>query len=381
MCEQKIIELIKQGESSALEFKEQEVRAESIAKEVCSFSNSGGGTILVGITDRGEIKGINDSKNWEEWIANISRENIIPPVSLDSKIIVEDSKKILVIQIHKGRDKPYQTSDNKFLIRVGSTNRVASPGELIRLFQEAGLVHFDANPLQGTNRKNLDTNLLANYFSRYSIDIEDLNDVEKDTILKNTEILSDEGSCTVAGLLCFGISSLKYLPQAEIKFAHFTETQVTGELIDRQNIQRDLSGCIDQTIAIIKNNIREESKIKGALRKVTKAGYTDKVFRELITNAMVHRDWSKLAPVRILIFSDRIEFISPGRLPNSVSIEKLKYGVSHPRNPIILKFLENMGYVDRLGRGLPMVYQESQKLKKSVKFEEVGEEFRVILEL
>jgi ATP-dependent DNA helicase RecG len=227
----------------------------------------------------------------------------------------------------------------------------------------------------------LDNHLLSNYFNRYSIDIEQLDESEKLVLLTNTEILSDDLHCTVAGLLCFGTNPLKFLPQAEIKFAHFTEERVTDQLIDRQNIQRNIADCIDQTLAVIKNNIREESQISGARRENTKVAYSDKVFRELITNALIHRDWSKLAPIRVLMYSDRIEFISPGRLPNSVSLEKLKYGVSHPRNPIILKFLENMGYVERLGRGLPMVYQETQKLKKFLNFEEVGEEFRVVIEL
>ena len=79
------------------------------------------------------------------------------------------------------------------------------------------------------------------------------------------------------------------------------------------------------------------------------------------------------------MFEDRIEVISPGKLPNTVTVEKLKAGVSYAVNPVIVKFMENLRYIDKLGRGLPLVYQAAQKLGKEVLFEEIGEEFKVAL--
>ena len=79
------------------------------------------------------------------------------------------------------------------------------------------------------------------------------------------------------------------------------------------------------------------------------------------------------------MFEDRIEVISPGKLPNTVTVEKLKAGVSYAVNPVIVKFMENLRYIDKLGRGLPLVYQAAQKLGKEVLFEEIGEEFKVTL--
>lgn len=81
------------------------------------------------------------------------------------------------------------------------------------------------------------------------------------------------------------------------------------------------------------------------------------------------------------MFTNRIEFISPGRLPNTVTIEKLSYGVSYAINPVIVKFMENLRYVDKLGRGLPMVYKIARDNHKKITFEEIGEEFKVTLEL
>ena len=110
--------------------------------------------------------------------------------------------------------------------------------------------------------------------------------------------------------------------------------------------------------------------------------YPDRVFRELLVNAAVHRNYSLYgAQTRVFLFNDRMEVIGPGRLINTVSIEKLAVGTSFARNPILVRLMENLGYVDKLGRGLPMVCQEAKKLGFEVQFEESGEAFRVLLHL
>ena len=96
----------------------------------------------------------------------------------------------------------------------------------------------------------------------------------------------------------------------------------------------------------------------------------------------VHRNYAITGSrIRVQLFADRIEFISPGRLPNSVNIAKLTMGVSYAVNPILVKFMENMRYMDRLGRGLPMVWQTARNHQREIRFEEIGEEFRVVLGL
>lgn len=102
----------------------------------------------------------------------------------------------------------------------------------------------------------------------------------------------------------------------------------------------------------------------------------------MVVNACVHRNYSIAGSrIRVLMYSDRIECISPGRLPNTVTIEKLRSGVSYASNPILLKFMDNLRYIDRLGRGFPMIFREMEKLGKTVEVYELGEELRVVLAL
>ena len=376
----KIKALINQGENQFIEFKEQKVHPDSIAKEMAAFANTQGGTILIGVSDQAEICGVDDSRNWEEWVANISRHNIIPAIQADCIIVEIEGKKIVAVDIPKGNDKPYQTNKNLYHIRIGSTSRVASQAELMRMFQHAGMFHYDLTGIENTSLKHLNMTAISSYFQRYDIDIDDEKDVT--SLLINTDILTDKTNVTVAGLLLFGTYPQKFLKNSSISYAHFAGTGLNDELIDRQVIEGNLPFQIDTALSVLKHNFMEASKIEKAKRVIQSTRYPDKVFRELLVNACVHRNYAiHGSRIRILHFDDRIEFISPGRLPNTVTIEKLKSGVSYAVNPVIVKFMENLRYIDKLGRGIPMVCHEARLLGFEPVFQEAGEEFQAILPL
>jgi ATP-dependent DNA helicase RecG len=201
-------------------------------------------------------------------------------------------------------------------------------------------------------------------------------------LLCNTDILADSGEPTVGGLLMFGVNPVRHLPQSGILFAHFNGNEADDALIDRQEIGGTLPQQVDGALAVIKNNLLSPSIVEGLKRKTTANILPDKVFREVIVNACVHRNYSIVGSrIRILMFDNRIEFISPGRLPNTVTVEKLQSGVSYSANPVIVKFMDNLRYVDRLGRGFPMIYREMKKIGLDVSVRELGEELRVVLSL
>jgi ATP-dependent DNA helicase RecG len=375
-------DIIQQGENSSVEFKAYGIKPEAMAKEIVAFANSQGGVILLGVSDNSEITGFPADFSLEEWVMNIVRDRVVPELIIDFKRHTINNKLVAEINVPKGKDKPYQTS-GKYYIRVGSTNRMASQSELMRLFQVSGIYHFDGTDVERTGIRDLNYTALDNYFSCYDIKFSQESEDSKQRLLINTDILNeDTGHATIGGLLIFGINPERYLPQSGISFAHFAGNKIQSELIDKQNISGALPFQVDQCIAVLKNNLLNPSDIKDAKREPKRQYPPTKVFRELIVNACVHRNYSIVgSKIRILMYQDRIEFISPGRLPNTVTIEKLKDGVSYAINPILVKFMENLRYIDQLGRGLPMVYQEIQKLNRDVLFQEVGEEFRVTVPL
>lgn len=382
MTELEILELIAKGENGFVEFKEAEVRSESLAREIVGFANSQGGVILIGVNDAGEVKGLSASVRYDEFIANICRNNVVPPLECEfSQVNLADAS-IGVIEVPKGFDKPYQTIDGKFLIRINSTVRIASQGELLRLFQQVGMFHYDLTGIRNTSVADLNMFKIDKYFEKYGLKLSEESDAEKVNILKNADILSADGQMTIAGALIFGINPPKSLHQSGISFARFRGREIDSELIDKREIEGNLDNIIDDAVAMILNNIPVPSEIIGTKRIDTNPTWSAKVFREVIANAVIHRNYSIIgSKIRVLMFADRIEIISPGRLPNTVTIEKLKVGVSYSINPVIVKFMENLGYIDRLGRGIPMVYRESIILGKKLDMKELGEEFKVTLEL
>lgn len=250
------------------------------------------------------------------------------------------------------------------------------------MFQATGTFHYDNTSVSGTGLKDLNFTKLDEYFRRYNFNFSEEGEDQEGNILKNVDILSEDGSVTVGGLLIFGINPFRYLPQNGISFARFHGKTLDEALLDKQKIDGNLDYQIDTCTAVVKNHLVTPSRIIGTKREDIKYVYPEKVLREVFTNAVVHRNYAIVGSrSRVFLFEDRLEIISPGRLPNSVTPEKLRYGVSYAVNPILVKFMENLRYIDQLGRGLPMVYQEATLHGKQVIFREIGEEFKVILEL
>lgn len=378
-----IKEIIQNGENSYIEFKEEEIKAKELAEEIVAFSNSEGGMILIGVDDEGNIKGVKDDKI-EETVMNICRNNCIPHIIPLYESIEVEGKRIAVITIPKGLNKPYYTADHKYYIRVGTTKRIASKEELLRLFEASGSLHFDISPVEGTSIKDLNIDIIRDYFMKYNtFDLFDEPEESVERILVNADILKEADGrklCTVGGLLVFGKNPEKHLPQNGVSFAHFKGNEITDELIDKKIITGRIQDIAEQLMVVIKNNMLIPSVIND-LKREDKEEYPMIVMREAIVNSLVHRNYSiSGSKIRVFMFDDRIEFRSPGRLPNTVTIEKMKIGVSYARNPFLVKYMENMRYIDQLGRGIPMILKKMKEAgAKEPLLMEQGEEFVLII--
>ncbi|BAH07503.1 hypothetical protein CKR_2452 [Clostridium kluyveri NBRC 12016] len=374
-----LLNIIKSGENSYIEFKEEGIKAKELAEEIVAFANSEGGIILIGISDDGNIKGVQD-KNIEEKIMNICRNNCIPNIIPIYEDIELKGLKIAIVSIPKGLNKPYYTTDHKYYVRVGTTKRIASREELMRLFQANGSIHFDISPVYNTSIRDLNLDIIRDYFSKYNtFDLyeEDNDSVER--ILINADILKEADGkivCSAGGLLIFGKNVENIMVQNGISFAHFRGDEITDKLIDKKIICGRLQDIAEQTLVVLKNNMKNPSIIKELKRKEEEE-YPILVLREAIINALVHRNYSILgSKIRIFMFDNRIEFHSPGKLPNTVTIEKMKIGVSYARNPFLVKYMENMRYIDQLGRGVPMILKTMKDLgAREPLLQESGEEF------
>jgi ATP-dependent DNA helicase RecG len=290
---------------------------------------------------------------------------------------------VAVVHVDMGFSKPYYVERGErrtYYIRVGSTSREATREELGRLFQESGIYHYDVASIPKTTFDDLDNDKLEDYLSKLKfIDIQII--AKEDLILKliNADIMkaTDYGKvATVGGLLIFGKKPEKCLPQSTITFVHFKGNEITADLLDKKEITGTLPELINKTVGVIKINLNVQSTIKG-LKRVEYAKFPDEVLREAITNAVAHRDYSIFgANIRIFMFDNRIEFRSPGKLPNTVTIEKMKEGYSVARNPFLVKYLQNYQYIDQIGSGIPMILKQMKLMgTQEPLLKEEGEEF------
>jgi ATP-dependent DNA helicase RecG len=358
------------GENSFVEFKEERVHPDSLAKEMAAFANTEGGTIFIGVADNGTVGGV-ARPDVEEWVFNIARNNVKPALLPLFEMMVYQDKKIARVIVNKDLSGPFSVS-GKYYIRAGSTSRECTKEELGRLFQRSRQVYFEETPIYDANENHLDHEKIQEYFKQvYEYDITRDDAIAFKTLLQNSGILTMEGFATVVGLVMFGKRNSglvppvhytqKFVPQAGAVYAHYAGNEIADELLDSIHFEGTAPDLVEKISEKVLLRLATPSKVEG-LKREEKISLPRKVLREALVNAVTHRDYSLQSKIRVFQFDNRLEVISPGGLPNSVTVEKMKVSYSIHRNPLIVKFMENLRYLDGLGRGVPMIFREMKRL-------------------
>ena len=370
-----LLEMIRNGENSSVEFKRDDVHRDSIAKEFSALLNLEGGYILLGVEDNGFVSGLTRSReDAERWVMNIAHQNIQPSfIPSWSPIPLDDGKVVGVIELPAASPgKPHKARQGSAWVtfmRVGSTSREASREEEGRLYQAAHLMRYDIRPVLDTAYESLDQERLENYF-RIVLDREApaRNDHQSwCRTLTNIDILAEAAEATVttaAGLLLFGEYPNRRLPQAGITATAFPREEKDYDTIDEELIRGPLvsllsagrrpvdKGVIDRAVDFVDRNLGTVAWLEGGRRLRKKELPLDAV-REAIVNAVAHRDYTLISTdVEVSLYQDRLEVISPGRLPNGVTVKKMAEGLRAARNELLKEILRDYGYVDHLGMGV-----------------------------
>ena len=380
--QEKIKKAIIDGESLFVEFKEKLPNVDDLTAEICAFANTEGGMIVLGVKDNGEIKGLEETKQLEEKIMNISRQNILPEISVNFFVSEIQNKKVAAIEISKSAFRPHQTNKGVFYIRVGTTKRKASKEELGRIYQDAGVIDYDQNSVKKSSLADIDKDKVNQYFHQvYNKDIYN-EQIDLEQLFCNLKILKQESNnltATVGGLLLFGKNTQKFLPQAVIKLVVFDGNDVTSKMIDKKEITGTLPLQIDETEKLIKFYMKSPSEIEG-FKRIYKTEYPIEAIREVVVNAVAHRNYSIAgSSIRIFIFKDRMEIYSPGRLPNTITLSNILYA-QQTRNHFIVRILDNLNYIESLGTGIQKIIRLMKENNNTEpKFEVLDEEFKVSL--
>lgn len=349
-----LIDLLSLGEDSRQQFKVDMTNADALAAEIVAFCNTAGGRIFIGVNDDGSVRGLSggDVARLNQLIANAASQVVRPAVNPLTENVPHPNGTVMVVSIPEGVNKPYMDKNGAIWVKNGSDKRRAtSRDELQRLFQQAGLVHADETPVAGLGAGDVDMPYFEEFFEQQFGEPLAQHNQPLPQLLSNMNLMN-QGQLNVAGSLLFAKAPQYALPAFIVKAVAFVGTQIEDErYIDSRDITGKLADVFQQTLGFIVANTRAAQGEQGfnsqGLPEIPRI-----VWEELVANALIHRDYFISAPVRVLVFADRVEIISPGHLPNNLTIENIKAGNSNMRNPILASFAAKLLPYRGLGSGL-----------------------------
>ena len=364
-----LLEIIASGENSGVEFKRDDLRTQDLAKELVAFSNLDGGMVLLGVEDDGTVTGLTRD-DLEDWVMSVCRDKIRPAIVPFFEVVrgVKDNHDVAVVRVVPGFDVHalWHHNTNRYLMRVGTQSREASREELGRLFQQRGSVRIELRPISGATLAHLDRRRLRNYFGgirQQDVPADEDEDAWQ-SLLVNTEIMTEEG-VSVGGMLLFGTTPNRYLSHAGIDaVAHAGPEQdydaqerlalrgpMTPLLSDGGDIVEN--GLVEQALDFVQRNTRMVVETSGG-RREERPVYPRDALREGIVNALIHRDYLLTSTdVELAVYNNRLEIVSPGRLPNGITPDRMRFGTRAARNQLLKDVMRDYRYLEHMGMGIP----------------------------
>lgn len=360
MTEAELLQQIALGEDSRHQFKRTFNNPDAVAAELVAFSNSGGGTLLIGVADDGTITGLStaDVRHLNQMLSNASSQHVRPPVHPHTENVQTHAGLVMVVTMPNGLAKPYLDHQGRIWVKQGADKRhVTAREEMQRMFQSGGLVYADVVPVTGTTSADLDEPTFRRYLTQhYSADTAQTG-LPLDAVLQNLG-LGDGRELTLAGLMLFGRNQQRWRPAYSIKAVAFFGTSIAdSHYQDSQDFSGTLSVQYAEALAFIKRNLRRVQGDQG-FNSPGILEVPEVALQELLVNALVHRDYFTSASIRILVFRDRIDIISPGHLPDSLSIDDIRHGKTNRRNPTLSEHAFRLLPYRGMGSGIPRALGE-----------------------
>ena len=355
-----ILEQIKAGEVSGVQFKERALDKYDIGCELVAFSNARGGKLVVGVSDKtGQINALSYSEVQEttNLLSDIASENVVPSILINVDTVAVEDGYLVVATIKEGVNKPYHDNKGIVWVKNGSDKRkVFDNAELAEMMTDCGSFAPDEASIKGATINDLDANTIKAFLeNRFDKVLEKkglvgdaFKEAPLDTIcsaiakghdcermLRNLRFIRPDGKLTMAAMLLFGKYTQRWLPVMTAKCICFAGNSVGGKVFRDKVNDADMEGNLLHQFNTIMDfftrnlhnvQVGEEFNSMGKLE----IPYSSLV--EFTVNALVHRSLNLKAPVRIFIFDNRVEIHSPGDLPNGLTIDDIKLGTSMPRN-------------------------------------------------
>lgn len=391
MKEIDIIQQIKSGEVSKVQFKERLLDNYDIGCELVAFSNARGGTLVVGVKDKtGSINPLSylEVQETTNTLGNIASENVVPAILVDVETISVDGGSLVLAHIKEGVNKPYHDNRGIVWVKNGADKRkVFDNVELAEMMTDCGSFSPDEAGVRDATIRDLDENTIKTFLSnkfekvlvRKGLVGDALREASLDTVcsaiasghdgeklLRNLRFIRYDGKITMAAMLLFGKYTQRWLPVMTAKCICFVGNNLGGtqfrDKVNDADIEGNLLHQFETIMDFFTRNLRhiqvgDEFNSQGVLE----IPYISLV--EFTVNALVHRSLNATAPIRIFIFDDRVEIHSPGTLPNGLTVDDIVVGTSMPRNMFL--FTNAIHLLPYTGAGSGMLRALSEDMNVS----------------
>ncbi|HFI0394103.1 TPA: ATP-binding protein [Streptococcus suis] len=375
-------------ESQYLDRKSARKKPSELLKHLIAFANADGGQLVIGIEDEKQdniITGFKDGRAYPiDDFKKIDREMRETPLDLSFEEIPVVNHKgeddlILVISVELSSNRVIAAPNDEVYLRQGDETVKLSYAQRIQLSYDKGQRFFEDEVVPDATLEDIDDHLVQDFKNRF-----DISDRSTEEILKARRFLIN-GKLTKAAILLFGKYPSAFFPQARVRFQRFDGTDMgTGSsfnVIKEVTFDDALPSLIIKVRDFIRTQLREFQYLDDNGQFQILPEYPEFAWFEGVVNAVTHRDYSVYGDhIRVLMFDDRLEIHSPGKLPNIVTVENIKYE-RFSRNPRIARTLTEFGWVREMNEGVKRIYSEMESaFLHEPKFSEPGNKVLLTLE-
>ncbi len=350
-----VLRLIAGGESESVEFKEDSPSTwKKLAREICAFANSNGGVILIGVSDKGEIKGIK-TKDFEKKLSDVLL-SIEPAPKINYRLFDFDGRKILAIEVKKS---PSLCSvGNVAYIRIGKNLRALSVDEVALRKIEERKVYFDLEPCRECSFDELKTELIEELMQGFEERWGKKLWKSAEEFLIKARLAKKIGNKLIptnAGVLLLHENPELFIPGAYTIFVEFEKSP--REFRDMKEFRGPLIEQVREITSFLSSRIRKIGKIAGLLREEIYE-YPVTAVREAVINALVHRNYYSATPTYIFYSPFELTVKNPGPLPAELDLNNPTH---IPRNPALCDAFWALRFIEKFGTGIVAMREECEK--------------------
>ena len=325
---------------------------------ISALANKKGGKVLIGVSDSGKIQGVDVGKDTIEKLTNKINSHIEPKIY--PKISVENQNLIL-IEIEESPDKPVLAFGRAFK-RVGKSTLKMSRDEQEKIVLEKNKINFDSEICEKATLDDIDWDFVKKEFiPLYENISENKIEGELKELLESFGCIKDN-KLTNSAILLFGKEPQKFFMNAYIALARYKGDTEDNERLDYKEFTGNLFRQVDKCNAYIREHTAIMSKLNpGEVKREDIPEYGFFSIRELITNAVVHRDYLEIGTkIIIKMFDNRIDYYNAGGLTNDITPVNILQR-QYSRNPIIARVLSKVKYIEELGEGWNKIIKEHKE--------------------